>query len=99
MTKLIIEYLNTAADLDASSMSAVRGGLNAVINNSQAANQVVTGGAGPVFAMNNPISAPSNVLTENNPVTMLNLNTVNLANAAQNVVGGGFDWVALDGVQ
>jgi len=99
MTKLIIEDLNTAADLDVSSMSAVRGGLNAVINNSQTANQVVTGGVGPVFAMNNPISAPSNVLTESNPFTSVNLNTVNLANAAQNVVGAGFDWAALDGVQ
>ena len=90
MSHLIIEDLSTSTELDQAAMAAVRGGLNAVINNSQAANQVVTGGAGPVFAMNSPISAPSNVLTESNPVTMLNLNTVNLTNAAQNAIGAGF---------
>ena len=89
MTKLIIKDLDTATKLDASAMSSVRGGLNAVINNSQAANQVVTGGAGPVFAMNNPISAPSNVLTESNPFTSVNMNNINLMNALQNSVFAG----------
>jgi len=86
MTKLIINDLNTAAELDASTMSTVRGGLNAVIDNSQSANQVVAGGTGPTFAMNNPISAPSNVLTEANPVLALDVSTVNMLNALQNGV-------------
>ena len=89
MTKLIINDLDTATKLDASTMSSVRGGLNAVIDNSQAANQVVTGGVGPVFAMNNPISAPSNVLTESNPFTSVNMSNINLMNALQNSVFAG----------
>jgi len=92
MTYLIINDLDTAAELDTSTMATVRGGLNAVIDNSQQANQVVTGGAGPVFAMNNPVSAPSNMLTETNPVTTVNLNTIKMTNAAQNIIGAGFHW-------
>ena len=95
MTQLIIKDLDTSTALDRTAMSAIRGGLNATINNAQSANQVVTGGAGAVFAFNNPISAPSNVLTESNPITNLNLNTINLTNAAQNAIGlGGFNWQA-----
>ena len=92
MSNLIIDDMKTSTELDSSSMSAVHGGLNAVIDNRQQANQVVTGGAGPVFAINNLISAPSNVLTEANPVTLVDLNTVNLAAAAQNTVMAGFNW-------
>jgi len=90
MSNLIIEDLTSSSELDQAAMAAVTGGLNAVINNSQQANQVVTGGLGPVFAINNPVSQPSTVLTESNPITSVNLTTINLTNAAQNAIGAGF---------
>ncbi len=86
MTTLIIKDLTANTELDHSAMAAVRGGLNAVINNSQIANQVVTGGNGPVFAINNPVSAPSTVLTESNPITMVDITNINFLNAYQNAL-------------
>ncbi|HHJ19255.1 MAG TPA: hypothetical protein ENJ84_05445 [Gammaproteobacteria bacterium] len=88
MTSLMIKDLTTHTDLDLdhSAMASVRGGLTAVINNSQIANQVVTGGNGPVFAINSPVSAPSTVLTESNPFTMVNTDTINLLNSFQNAI-------------
>lgn len=87
MSNLIIEDLVESTELDQHAMAAVRGGLTANINNSQMANQFVTGGDGPVFAINSPIFAPSSVLTENNPVTVVDMNFLNLMNAAQNGIG------------
>lgn len=86
MTALIIEDLTASTDLDNNAMAAVRGGLNAVINNSQIANQIVTGGNGSVFAMNNPVSTPSTVLTESNPMTMVDITNINFLNAYQNAL-------------
>ena len=86
MTQLTITDLNRNDALDHNAMSALKGGLTANINNSQSANQVVTGGAGPVFAVNSPVSAPSTVLTESNPVTLVNMTTANLMNAWQNAL-------------
>ncbi len=86
MTSLHIQDLDSSTTLDSSDMAAVRGGLNAVINNSQQANQVVTGGNGAVFAMNNPVSAPSTILTEANPITAVSSTTINFANAYQNAL-------------
>lgn len=87
MSHLIIEDLEHHQELDAAALAGVRGGLNAMINNSQQANQVVTGGFGPVFAFNNPVSAPSTILTEANPITIVDLKTINLINSAQNGIG------------
>ena len=86
MTQLTITDLNRNDALDHNAMSELKGGLTANINNSQLANQVVTGGAGPVFATNSPVSAPSTVLTESNPVTLVNMTTANLMNAWQNAL-------------
>ena len=86
MANITINDLNSDSTLDHAAMANIRGGLNAVIDNSQQANQVVTGGLGPVFAINNPISAPSTVLTENNPFTAVNLTNINLMNALQNSI-------------
>ena len=87
MTHLIIEDLGQNTDLDTSALANIRGGLTAAINNSQQANQVVTGGNGPVSAFNNPMSAASTILTESNPVTIVDLTTINLMNSAQNGLG------------
>jgi len=89
MANIKINDLTADKTLDLAAMANVRGGLNAVINNSQQANQVVTGGLGPVFAINNPVSQPSTVLTENNPFTSVNLNNINLMNALQNSIFAG----------
>lgn len=86
MTTLSIKDLASHTDLDQSAMASVRGGLTAVINNSQVANQVVTGGNGSVFAINSPVSAPSTILTESNPFTSVNSNTINLLNSFQNMI-------------
>ncbi|EIJ37052.1 hypothetical protein [Thiothrix nivea] len=87
MSTLILKDLAENVELDAAAMASVRGGLNAVINNSQQANQNVVGGFGPITAFNSPVSAPSTVLTEANPVTRVDLNTFNLVGSAQNFIG------------
>lgn len=87
MSKLVLEDLMENRDMDAAAMASVRGGLNAVINNSQQANQTIAGGYGPITAFNSPVSAPSTVLTEANPVTHVNLNTTNLVGSHQNAIG------------
>lgn len=89
MASIKINDLTADETLDLAAMAKVRGGLNAVINNSQQANQAVTGGLGPVFAINNPISQPSTVLTESNPFTSVDLTNINLMNAFQNAIFAG----------
>ncbi len=86
MTTLHIQDLDRSATLDNRTMASVRGGLNAVIDNSQSANQVVVGGNGPVFAINSPVSAPSTVLTESNPFTSIDLTNINLIGSYQNAL-------------
>lgn len=84
MTALMIEDFCSSATLDTVAMAAVNGGLNAVVNNSQQANQSIVSGYGPIFAVNHPVSAASTVLTETNPVTQVDLHQFNLINAFGN---------------
>ena len=86
MTNLTIKDLTQSATLDQHTLSSVRGGLNAVINNSQQANQNVAGSFGPIMAINNPVSAPSTVLTESNPVTIVDLTSISLISSHQNAI-------------
>ncbi len=86
MTDMMIKDLEAAKALDAAEMSEVRGGLSAVVDNSQQANQHIVGGYGPIHAINAPVSAPSTVLTESNPYTVVNLNSTTLVGSHQNVL-------------
>ena len=86
MTNLTIKDLTESATLDQHTLSSVRGGLNAVINNSQQANQNVVGGFGPITAFNSPVSAPSTVLTENNPIIRVDLSSFSLIGSHQNTI-------------
>lgn len=84
MSQLKIDDLTQNTTLDEQAMAGVRGGLNAVINNSQQANQTIAGTYGPITAFNSPVSAPSTVLTENNPYTSVDLTNINLLNSFGN---------------
>ncbi|EIJ37049.1 hypothetical protein [Thiothrix nivea] len=86
MTNLTIKDLTESATLDQHTLSSVRGGLNAVLNNSQQANQNVAGSFGPIMAINSPVSAPSTVLTESNPVTIVDLTSISLISSHQNAI-------------
>ncbi len=86
MSTLKIAELATAITLDAKDMTAVRGVLNAVIDNSQLANQAIAGGYGPIFAVNSPISAPMTRRMESNPYTSVNLSQVGLVSSTQNSI-------------
>ena len=79
--------LTSVETMKSEEMHEVRGGLNAIIDNSQQANQTVVGGFGPITAVNSPVSAPSTVLTESNPYTAVNLNTTSLVGSHQNFLG------------
>ncbi|HHJ19254.1 MAG TPA: hypothetical protein ENJ84_05440 [Gammaproteobacteria bacterium] len=85
MSALQITDLAVDKTLDEQAMAHVRGGLTANIANPQAGNQslAMMGGFG-VFALNMPISAPTTILTEVNPVININLDLANLIGSAQN---------------
>ena len=85
MSALQITDLAVDKTLDEQAMAHVRGGLTANIVNPQAGNQslAMMGGFG-VFALNMPISAPTTILTEVNPVININLDLANLIGSAQN---------------
>ena len=88
MSALQITDLAVDKTLDEQAMAHVRGGLTANIANPQAGNQslAMMGGFGGfgVFALNMPISAPTTILTEVNPVININLDLANLIGSAQN---------------
>lgn len=84
MSTLKLSDLQTGQEMDAEAMQAVQGGLNAVVNNPQASNQTLPGGLGPMFALNLPVSAPTTVLTEVNPVVNVDLDLANLVGSHQN---------------
>lgn len=86
MSNLNLNDLPTTETLDAEAMEAVQGGLNAVVYNSQQANQIVTGGLGPIQAVNAPVSAPVTNLVENNPETSVDMDVLNLIGSHQNLL-------------
>ena len=88
---MMIKDLEISKELAHEELSAVRGGSNFGYVGGQEANQVVLGGGifSPTTAVNAPVNAPSLVQMDNDPVTLVDVNTTNVVGSAFTAIG---DW-------
>jgi hypothetical protein len=85
-----IKDLEMSHELARDELSAVRGGSNFGSVGGQQASQTVFGGHGvgsPVTAISAPVNAPSLTQVDTHPVTVVDLNTNNVAGSADTLIG------------
>lgn len=77
---MMIKDLEISKELAREELSAVRGGSNFGYVGGQEANQVALGGGilSPTTAVNAPVNAPSLVQVDNDPATLVSVNTTNV---------------------
>ncbi len=77
---MMIKDLEISKELAREELSAMRGGSNFGYVGGQEANQVVLGGGilSPTTAVNAPVNAPSLVQLDNDPATLVSVNTTNV---------------------
>jgi hypothetical protein len=86
-----IKDLEMSHDLARDELSAVRGGFNVGSVGGQQANQTVFGGNGigsPITAVNAPVNAPTLTQVDTHPVTVVGLNTNNVLESQNTLIGG-----------
>ena len=81
---MMIQDLESSKELAREELSAVRGGSNFGYVGGQNANQVVAGGGilSATTAVNAPVNAPSLVQMDNDPLTLVDLDTTNVIASA-----------------
>jgi len=77
---MMIKDLEISKELAHEELSAVRGGSNFGYVGGQEANQVVLGGGifSPTTAVNAPVNAPTLVQMDNDPLTLVDIDTTNV---------------------
>ena len=86
---MMIKDLEVSKELAREELSAVRGGSNFGYVGGQIANQTVTGGGlfSPTTAVSAPVNAPSLTQIDNDPVTVVGIDTTNVVASAFTAVG------------
>ncbi len=87
---MMIKDLEISKELAREELSAVRGGSNFGYVGGQSANQAVAGGGilSPTTAVNAPVNAPSLVQMDNDPLTLVSVDTTNVVGSAFTAIGG-----------
>jgi hypothetical protein len=86
-----IKDLEMSHELARDELSAIRGGSNFGSVGGQQANQLVFGGNGinsPVTAVNAAVNAPTLTQVDTHPVTVVDLNTNNVLESQNTLIGG-----------
>jgi hypothetical protein len=88
---MMIKDLEISKELARDELSAVRGGSNFGYVGGQNANQAVAGGGifSPTTAVNAPVNAPVLVQLDNDPMTLVDVDTTNVVGSAFTAIG---DW-------
>ncbi|MFA7387138.1 MAG: hypothetical protein WCZ87_05700 [Thiohalobacteraceae bacterium] len=77
---MMIKDLESSKELARDELAAVRGGFNVGYVGGQQANQLVAGGGilSPTTAVNAPVNAPVLVQMDNDPATLVDIDTTNV---------------------
>ena len=86
---MMIKDLEVSKELAREELCAVRGGSNFGFVGGQSANQTVFGGGlfSPTTAVSAPVNAPSLTQIDNDPLTLVDIDTTNVVGSAFTAVG------------
>jgi len=86
---MMIKDLDTSKELAREDLSAVRGGSNFGYVGGQEANQTILGGGSfsPTTAVNAPVNAPVLVQNDNDPFTLVDIDTTSVIASAFTAIG------------